>query len=446
MSEGIFKYAEYDHWKKLPGDQDHGTISVYAHNEYGGPGCAEADINFVLGVIMSAIEPTEYARLNLPVEDSDSLLAGGAAAGGVLGAQASAGAAGGGASKDDANGYGASKQRKDIEYVRVGKFKSGHSFPQGSHFDLTSDDDEVAGVAVPTPKTVLPKQTLWMRLSNTEKFAMLTAIREKMAKDGWGIAEIQQVQNRKKASLHQFWAHTNEMQDSPTVRVFHGTSVGSVPSIVAQGLILTKMTNAAYGSGIYSSNNFTTARNYAAQRREFSTKLQHILVLDLHAGLVKTLAIDARNYDFERLPGSNKYYNSRYVPWKNYYVAKEEAQLHLHAVLVVRPVEIVVVETEEMKEAARIHAAGAPARAAVIAQEHAVHLEQRKKEAAERVQARIDLDIAKSKLAKDRRDATVLAKQSPIPKELQNLDSFATRKTIICRGDTVSLFNLPAIY
>ena len=40
----------------------------------------------------------------------------------------------------------------------------------------------------------------------------------------------------------------------------------------------------------------------------------------------------------------------------------------------------------------------------------------------------------------------MLAKQSPIPKDLQNLESFTVRNTVIHRGDTVSLVNLPAIY
>ena len=448
MSEGIFKYAEYDHWKKLPGDQDHGSIPVYAHCKHGGPGCAEADVNFVLGVIMSAIEPTEYARLNLSVETAGGvdhgLASGGAVAGGASKGKQNGGEESSGWAVGVGGGGARSKKRKDIDYVRVGKFKSGDSFPEGSHFDLTSDDDEVA---VPNPavsqpslqsvkesdakasETEPPKQTLWMRLSSTEKFAMLEGIREKMAKEGWEIAQIQQVQNRKRASSHQFWAHINETQDTPTVRVFHGTSMRSVPSIVAQGLMLTKMANAVYGSGIYSSNDFATARHYASQRREYNSKLQHILVLDLHAGLVQCLTSDAQNYDFERLPGGHRYYNSRYVSWKHYYVAKEEAQLHLHAVLVLQQLEIVVEETEEMKEAARIHAAGAPVRAAVIAQEtekvkeaarihaagapgraavinqeHAVYLEQEATAAkAKRKQARKDLHIAKRKLAKERR-------------------------------------------
>jgi len=185
MSEGSFKYADYGHWKKLPGDQDHGAITVYAHGEHGGPGCAETDVRFVLGVIMSAMESEQCARLNLPVE----------AAGGADHGMASGGAAACAASKDKGNGGGASsvkavsveeeggarsKKRKDTDYVRVGNLKSGDSFPQGSHFDLTSDDDDE--VAVPTPavsqpsvagvtdsdamaiETVSPKQTLWDRL------------------------------------------------------------------------------------------------------------------------------------------------------------------------------------------------------------------------------------------------------------------------------------------
>ena len=454
-----FQYTPYEHWKNMPGDQDHGAITVYAHNEHGGRGCAETDVKFVLGVVMSAIEPEEYARLNLPVEAADGadhgLASGTAAAGAASNDKGNGGAAsndkgnGGAASNDKAvavqkEGGARSKKHKDTDYVRVGKFKSGDPFPQGSHYDLTSDDDEAA---VPTPALSQPsvtgvtdshamaiesvplKQTQWDRLSSTEMFAMLAAIREKMAKEGWGIAQIQQVQNRLKASSHQFWAHTNGFQDTPPVRVFHGTGERSVPSIVTQGLMLTKMANTAFGSGIYSSNDFATARHYASQRREYNSKLQHILVLDLHAGLVQCLTSDARNYDFERLPGGHRYYNSRYVSWKHYYVAKEEAQLHLHAVLVLQQLEIVVEETEEMKEAARIHAAGAPARAAVIAQEtekvkeaarihaagapgraavinqeHAVYLEQEATAAkAKRKQARKDLHIAKRKLAKERR-------------------------------------------
>jgi len=471
MSGGSFEFRPYEHWEKLPGDQDHGALTVYAHNENGGPGCAETHVKFVLGVVMSAIEPEEFARLNLPVE----------AAGGADHGLASGGAAAGAASNDKGNGGAASsvkaaavekeggatsKKRKDTDYVRVGNLKSGDSFPQGSYFDLTSDDDTESAVpppAVSQPsvagvtdsdamaiETVPPKQTLWDGLSNTEMFAKLAAIREKMAKEGLGIAQIQQVQNKMKASSHQFWAHTNGFQDTPTVRVFHGTTERSVPSIVTQGLMLTKMANTAFGSGIYSSNDFQTARDYALQRRDNYSKLLHIMVLDLHTGHVQALTTPARNYDFERVPGTQKYYNSRYVPWKHYYVAKEEAQLHLHAVLVVRQLEVVAVETEEMKEAARAHAAGAPARKAAAAQQHAVAQEQHKQQLAaaeaKREQARKDLLVTKNKLKKEKREATVLAKQSPIPENLQNLENFFIGKAVIHRGDTVSLMNLPDIY
>jgi len=496
-----FQYKQYEHWKKMPGDQDHGAITVYAHNEHGGRGCAETDVKFVLGVVMSAIEPKEYARLNLPVEaagGADHGLASGAAAAGTAsndkgnggaasndkgngGAASNDKGSGGAASNDKGNGGAASndkavavqkeggatsKKHKDNDYVRVGNFQIGDLFPhQGSHFDLTSDDDEAA---VPTPAVSQPsvtgvtdsdamaiesvpqKQTQYDRLSSTEMFAMLAAIREKMAKEGWGIAQIQQVQNRPKASSHQFWAHTNGFQNTPTVRVFHGTGERSVPSIVTQGLMLTKMANTAFGSGIYSSNDFQTARDYASQRQHNYSKLLHIMVLDLHTGLVQALTTSERHYDFERVPGTQKYYNSRYVPWKHYYVAKEEAQLHLHAVLVVRQLEVVAVETEETKEAARAHAAGAPARAAAVAQQHAVAQEHYKQQLAaaeaKREQHRKDMLMSKNKLKKEKKEATVLAKQSPIPENLQNLDNFYVGKTVIHRGDTVSLMNLPAIH
>jgi len=128
----------------------------------------------------------------------------------------------------------------------VGKFKGGESSPQGSHFNLTNDDDEVVDLTPPrlpsvkasntkVAETLATKQTLWMRLLDKEKFSMIKAIREKLAKAGWKITEIQLVQNRKKASSHQFWSYTNEIKDAPSVRVFHGTSAESNPSIVAQG-------------------------------------------------------------------------------------------------------------------------------------------------------------------------------------------------------------------
>ena len=465
MADHVFKYKDYDHWKKMHGDTDHGIFTVYKHSDEGGPGCTEVDIDFILGVVMSAFEPEEFARLKLLVAHSDSVGGGGAATGSKSvgdGAQKEEGRGDGGGSsgKTSAEGElaGCAKRQKQMPYVRLGKLKSGDSFPEGSHFDLTSDDDEVADVTVPRIVSAVPAvvsapvkaTTAWMGLSSTEKFAMLVAVREKLAKIGCRIVEVTQVQNRVKAMAHQFWAYNNNAEEADVVRVFHGTSVRSVASIVAQGLMMVKMVNTAFGNGIYSTNDFVTARNYASQRREHESDLQYVLALDLHPGHVHTFGSETRSYEFERLPCGKGYYNTKHIPSKKYYIAKEEAQLYVEAILVVKRVQVVVVETAETREAARLVAEGASDLAAVQQSNRALQHEIRKQQAiaaeAKRVEYRKEQDIAKRKLANERKQGTLLAKQSPIPKELQNLQSFVSRQTTICVGDTVTLVNLPSFY
>jgi len=373
------------HWKEM--SEVFGRFSVYSHFPRTGACVKASDIDFVSDLMKSCFGS------NLSLEDDDGSGAGsssleipvwsGAAVGGAAlpvladstavssGLQRSGAAAGGAALPvlADSTAVSSGLERSGAaggnngggsgKFLIVKRLKTGvyAPLPKTNFFDLTwSSDDEHdvdPGTTLRLSKRKdqgLVKPPLKQSSVKTlgAKMKILQTLIDHQAEKCLHVVEIEQIQNKSSLFMQRLHSQNHELGDSGLVRVYHGSAHKSLQSIVGEGLSGKFGKRKAYGPGIYLTPDFNIALGYARNVSDANGN-SYVLVLQYQLGRIKQIRYPG-DHTFD--DGAGGFFNTKEVRSEKYYIASNDSQVLLTAIVAVKHVDKVVVETAAMKQAA----------------------------------------------------------------------------------------------